>query len=220
MPFRRCLAFAVGALALAGPAAADKIKNPTAVFNGLDKITGRIISFEVSVDETVQFGALQITPRVCFTRPPTESPQTDAFLEVDEVTLENKYRRIFSGWMFAASPGLHGIEHAVYDVWLTDCKGGTAVIADPREADEAPVVASRPERNRRGEGRETTSRQSRRTNESGQIDVAAPRGVPVQPAQAPSRRFFPTNAPAAAPAPQPITPPGQIPGYGGFRADR
>jgi hypothetical protein len=99
----------------AGPAIADKIKNPTAVFAGLDKITGRIIAFEVEVDETVQFGALQLTPRVCYTRPPTESPQTTTFVEVDEVTLENKYRRIFTGWMFAASPGLHAIEHPIYD---------------------------------------------------------------------------------------------------------
>ncbi len=86
------------------PATADKIKNPTAVFSGLDKITGRIVSFEVAVDETVQFGALQLTPRVCYSRPPTESPKTTGFLEVDEVTLDNKYRRIFTGWMFAASP--------------------------------------------------------------------------------------------------------------------
>ncbi|HKH34867.1 MAG TPA: DUF2155 domain-containing protein, partial [Beijerinckiaceae bacterium] len=85
----------------AGGAHADKIKNPTAVFSGLDKITGRIISFEVEVDETVQFGALQMTPRVCYSRPPTESPQTTSFVEVDEVTLDNKYRRVFSGWMFA-----------------------------------------------------------------------------------------------------------------------
>ncbi|MBA4333927.1 MAG: DUF2155 domain-containing protein, partial [Methylobacterium sp.] len=73
-------------LALTGPAAADRIRNPTAVFAGLDKITGRIISFEVAVDETVQFGALQLTPRVCWTRPPTEAPQTTSFTEVDEVT--------------------------------------------------------------------------------------------------------------------------------------
>lgn len=59
---------AVGLTAL--PAWADKIKNPTAVFSGLDKITGRIVSFEVAVDETVQFGALQLTPRVCYSRPP------------------------------------------------------------------------------------------------------------------------------------------------------
>ena len=83
--FRTALALALLAGG-AGQAQADKIKNPTAVFSGLDKITGRIISFEVAVDETVQFGALQLTPRVCYTRPPTESPNTTAFVEVDEVT--------------------------------------------------------------------------------------------------------------------------------------
>ena len=122
----------------AGPALADRIKNPTAVFAGLDKITGRIISFEVAIDETVQFGALQITPRVCWTRPPTEAPRTDAFVEVDEVTFNNEYRRIFTGWMFADSPGLHGVEHAIYDVWLTDCKGGTEIIVDPKEPEPPP----------------------------------------------------------------------------------
>lgn len=189
----------VGGLLLAlSPARADKIKNPTAVFNGLDKITGRIIAFDVAVDETVQFGALQITPRVCYSRPPTETPLTDAFIEVDEVTLENKYRRIFSGWMFAASPGLHGVEHAVYDVWLTECKGGTAVIAETKEKDDAPAAAaaSRPTRQQR---------QAKRTNSAGQIDVEAPRGREVAPRQA-SRRYFPTNEGGAPGAPGGMNP--------------
>ena len=98
------------------------ISNPVAVFAGLDKITGRIISFDVYIDETVQFGALQVTPRVCYTRPPTEEPRTDAFVEVDEITLSRQIQRIFTGWMFADSPGLHAVDNAVYDVWLTDCK--------------------------------------------------------------------------------------------------
>ncbi len=102
----------------------QRISNPTAVFSGLDKITGRIISFDVAINETVQFGALQVTPRVCYSRPPTETPNTDAFVEVDEVTLQGEIKRIFTGWMFAASPGLHAVEHPIYDVWLTDCKGG------------------------------------------------------------------------------------------------
>ena len=102
----------------------QRIANPTAVFSGLDKITGRIISFDVAINETVQFGALQVTPRVCYSRPPTETPNTDAFVEVDEVTLQGEIKRIFTGWMFAASPGLHAVEHPIYDVWLTDCKGG------------------------------------------------------------------------------------------------
>ncbi|MBB4041950.1 hypothetical protein GGR34_003634 [Microvirga flocculans] len=127
------LASIVGAT---GTAQADRIKNPTAVFSGLDKITGRIVSFEVGIDETVQFGALQMTPRVCFTKPPTETPNTTAFIEVDEPGQDGKSKRVFSGWLFAASPGLHGLEHPVYDIWLVDCKGGTEVIAEPKEMPE------------------------------------------------------------------------------------
>ncbi len=119
----------------------QRIANPTAVFAGLDKITGRIISFDVAINETVQFGALQMTPRVCYSRPPTETPNTDAFVEVDEVTLQGEIKRIFSGWMFAASPGLHAVEHPVYDVWVTDCKGGQnpAVAEAPGETPKQPV---------------------------------------------------------------------------------
>jgi len=109
---------------------AQKIPNQTAVFSGLDKITGRIISFDVALGETVQFGALQVVPRVCYTRPPTEAAATDAFVEVSEVTLQGEVRRIFAGWMFAASPGLNAVEHPIYDVWLTDCKQPTVNVAE------------------------------------------------------------------------------------------
>ena len=130
-----------------GTARADKIKHTTAVFAGLDKITGRIISFEVAIDETVQFGTLQVTPRVCYTRPPTEAPRTDGFAEVYEVDANNTFKKIFSGWMFADSPGLHGVEHPVYDIWLTDCKGPDQTIVsaqpDPKPAAVQPA-AKRP----------------------------------------------------------------------------
>ena len=110
----------------------QKIENARAVFSGLDKITGRIISFDAAIGETVQFGALQVTARVCYTRPPTEATNTDAFVEVDEVTLQGEIKRIFNGWMFAASPGLHAVEHPIYDVWLTDCSSPAAAkVAEP-----------------------------------------------------------------------------------------
>jgi hypothetical protein len=127
------------ALAISGPAAADKIKHSIAIFSGLDKITGRIISFEVSANETVQFGSLLVTDRVCYTRPPTEAPQTDTFVQVDEIDANKNTRRIFSGWMFAASPGLNALDHPIYDIWLTDCKGTAQVIASP------PTTAATPE---------------------------------------------------------------------------
>lgn len=100
----------------------QKISNRYAVYAGLDKITGRITSFDVAIGETAQFGALQVTPRVCYTRPATEQQNTTSFTEVNEVTLKGEAKRIFTGWMFASSPGLHGVEHPIYDVWLIGCK--------------------------------------------------------------------------------------------------
>jgi hypothetical protein len=118
-----------------------KIANPTAVFSGLDKITGRITTFEVAINETVEFGALRVTPRACYTRPPTEPQNTDGFTEVDEITLQGETRRLFTGWMFAASPGLHGVEHPIYDVWLTDCKGGDTTVAGVKPPEPEPEPA-------------------------------------------------------------------------------
>ncbi|WP_105371869.1 DUF2155 domain-containing protein [Neorhizobium huautlense] len=112
----------------AGEAAfAARISNPVAVFKGIDKITGRITTFDVYVDETVQYGALQVTPKVCYSRDDTEAQKIDGFIEVDEITLDRKIRRIFTGWMFADSPGLNAVEHPIYDVWLTGCKPSSDV---------------------------------------------------------------------------------------------
>ena len=125
------VAASVTALPFAATAVGKPIENPVAVFSGLDKITGRIISFDVYINETVQFGALRVTPRVCNTNPPTEEPNTMVFAEVDEITLDSKIRRIFTGWMFAASPGLNAVDHPVYDVWLKDCALASAVAPPP-----------------------------------------------------------------------------------------
>jgi hypothetical protein len=124
---------------------ATKITNKKASFSGLDKITGRIINFDEDIGETVQFGALRVKTSACYTRPSTEAANTDAFVEVDEITLQGEVKRIFSGWMFAASPGLHGVEHPVYDIWLTDCKGPdqTIVSAQPDPPKPPPPPAQK-----------------------------------------------------------------------------
>jgi hypothetical protein len=119
---------------------AQKIVNKKASFSGLDKITGRIINFDEDIGETVQFGALRVKTDACYTRPATEAANTDAFVEVDEITLQGEVKRIFSGWMYAASPGLHGVEHPIYDIWLTDCKvpDQTIVSAQPEPPKPPP----------------------------------------------------------------------------------
>jgi len=122
-------------LAAGGPATAGPIHNPIAVFAGLDKITGKITSFEVPIDETRRFGTLNVRPRVCDTRPDTEPPKTIAFVEVDDNELDGTLKRIFTGWMLAESPGLNAVEHPVYDVWLTGCRDPNA---PPPEQEAAP----------------------------------------------------------------------------------
>ncbi|MBR1136851.1 MAG: DUF2155 domain-containing protein [Bradyrhizobium sp.] len=124
---------------------AQKIVNKKASFSGLDKITGRIINFDEDVGETVQFGALRVKTDACYTRPATEAANTDAFVQVDEITLQGEVKRIFSGWMFAASPGLHGVEHPIYDIWLVDCKEPqtTVVSAAPDQKPAAQQPAQK-----------------------------------------------------------------------------
>lgn len=115
-----------------GRAWADRIENQVAVFAALDKVTARISRLDVPLGETVTFGALKVTPRVCFSRPPTEQPKTTTFVEVDEVLLDGKEKRIFTGWMFAESPGLNAVEHPVFDVWLTECQKPSKATAQRR----------------------------------------------------------------------------------------
>ena len=203
----RTFGLVLGAALLSTAASADPIRHPTAIFAGLDKTTGRIINFDVAIDETVQFGTLQVTPRVCNTRPQTEAPQTTSFVEVDEQILKSDQRgktegkpeakRIFSGWMFAASPGLHGVEHPVYDVWLVDCKGGKEVAATPAvdaPPPDAPPPAAAPE-------------EKKKTKKSRKVEPAAPPPVeaqPIGPADQPMADAPPALPDGdAAPAPKP-----------------
>lgn len=110
------------AMSAAAPACAQRVENKIAVFAALDKVTARISKLETPLGETVKFGSLNVTPRVCYSRPATEQPKTTSFVEVDETMLSGQEKRLFAGWMFAESPGLHAVEHPVFDIWLTECK--------------------------------------------------------------------------------------------------
>jgi hypothetical protein len=141
----RSLAFAAiccAGLAATGvqPASADRIENQVAVFSALDKVTAHISKIEIPLNTTATFGALKITPRACFSRPPTDEPKTTTFVEIDETQLDGSEKRIFTGWMFAESPGIYGLEHPTYDVWLTHCDKPSRTIAEdnPNAATVAP----------------------------------------------------------------------------------
>ncbi len=135
-------------------AQSQRIENAVAVFSALDKVTATIEKLEVPIGETTAFAALKVTPRVCLTSPATDQPKTTSFVQVEETQLDGSESRIFSGWMFAESPGLNAVEHPVFDVWLTGCKGpasrgvGSQVNAGDVAGEAAPARTPRQRRRR------------------------------------------------------------------------
>jgi hypothetical protein len=113
------------ALALALPAfgwLAAEAAEPVVVMQGLDKVTARISSFSAPIGRPVRFGTLEITARTCNKRPPEETPESAAFLQIREIRAGEEPKALFSGWMFASSPALNTLQHPVYDVWVRDCR--------------------------------------------------------------------------------------------------
>jgi hypothetical protein len=117
------------------PAHAQRIENAMAVFAALDKVTAAVKQVTVGLNQTGEFRTLKITPRACYTRAATEPPRTSTFVEIDEIMFDGKEKRIFTGWMFAESPGLNPLLHPVFDVWLTSCG----------QPQQAPPVAKGPQ---------------------------------------------------------------------------
>ncbi len=93
-----------------------------AILQGMDKVTARVSTMEAPIGDTVHFGTLEIITRTCDKRPPEETPESAAFLDIWDVRPGEAALSIFRGWMMASSPALNALEHPVYDVWVLDCK--------------------------------------------------------------------------------------------------
>ena len=90
-------------------------------FSLLQKVTAKVQKLELRMDEPVQIGDLNFTMRDCISAPPEEPPETKVFLEIDEF-IKGREETLFRGWMFASSPGIHALEHPVYDIWPLACR--------------------------------------------------------------------------------------------------
>jgi len=111
------------ATAGAAPAPEQMIARTAAKLQWLDKVTARTSTFTIAVGETKTMGSLRISLRACKENPPIEPPESAAFLEVVEMKPGEQAEPVFSGWMFASSPALSAMEHAIYDVWVLSCNG-------------------------------------------------------------------------------------------------
>ncbi len=133
--------------AAAPPADAQSTGPMTLMLRGLDKITGRPTDITAPIGKPVSFATLTITARSCYSTPPSEPPETSAFVQIEDHRPDQPARKVFSGWMYASSPGLNGMEHPLYDVWVIACRGGasapTAVAASGPGKVAAPDSSDR-----------------------------------------------------------------------------
>ena len=110
-------------IAVKNSVASNWIVAQSAELQLLDKITARISTTIVPVGGGAEFGTLELRVHYCAYRPPEETPENAAFI----IIYDNGYgdrklqQALFSGWMFASSPAISGLEHPVYDVTLLSC---------------------------------------------------------------------------------------------------
>jgi hypothetical protein len=118
----------------------------TLLLRGLDKITGRPTNIVAPVGKPVQFATLTITARYCYSTPASETPETAAFVQIQDHRQDQSERAIFSGWMYASSPGLNAMEHPLYDVWVITCNATAPGAAPPGAmVSTAPVKVLAPD---------------------------------------------------------------------------
>jgi len=128
----------------AAPARAEMQDFPVVKLQSLDKVTARTMTFEAKVGSTVKFGPLFIKTQACREAPPIEQPESAAFLQIWEMTPDDKAKWVFSGWMFASSPGLSSMDHPIYDVWVIDCADPVAEAAAAAAAAAAEAAKQEP----------------------------------------------------------------------------
>jgi hypothetical protein len=126
----------------APPPALANAPGTTLLLRGLEKITGRPTNIVAPIGKPVKFATLTITARYCYSTPASETPETSAFVQIDDQRPDQSSRRVFSGWMYASSPGLNGMEHPLYDVWVINCSNGAPTpVAAMRSTGPVKVAA-------------------------------------------------------------------------------
>jgi hypothetical protein len=112
-----------------------------AKLRALDKITGNLTDISARTGQSVEHGRIKVTVRACYQSSPQDAPEAAAFLEIHSTAAPKEVKAspvansnmnkgpqaigpdglLFSGWMYASSPGLSALEHPTYDVWVISC---------------------------------------------------------------------------------------------------
>jgi hypothetical protein len=92
-----------------------------ATLQGLDKQAARAQRLDAPLGQAARFGTLSITVEECLVNAPDARPEAAARLTIVDRKPGEQPVQLFSGWMFASSPALSALDHAVYDVTVLGC---------------------------------------------------------------------------------------------------
>jgi hypothetical protein len=129
-----------------------------AVIGILNKRNGITRDLSMKPGEALRVGHAIVRLRACETTAPWEEvPETGAFVQVDVLGNDKKWRRAFSGWLFKERPERNVVQHEIYDVWVKSCtmswpdtgpetvklgKSGSAAGTSDSSAEKSPATGN------------------------------------------------------------------------------
>tara|TARA_B100000579_G_C22642100_1_gene761979 strand:- start:24 stop:395 length:372 start_codon:yes stop_codon:yes gene_type:complete len=109
-------------ITFSSPLFSKYIENTKAEIKILDKITAKVITLEINVNESASFNSLIIEIYACYKKPPEDIPENFVLLKIYDSIIQSEEQAIYKGWMISSSPSATPLEHPIYDLWLNECK--------------------------------------------------------------------------------------------------
>ena len=135
-------------IAMSGANIGTPMAERVAVLGLLNKRNGQTRDVELKPGEAIRFDKVVIRLRACEKTAPWENPPEEgAFVQllVNErppgTTEAERWRNVFSGWLFKENPAANVVEHPIYDVWVKACKmrfPGEEAPVEKKSSEEAP----------------------------------------------------------------------------------
>ena len=137
---------------IGGIEGATPMAERVAVVGLLNKRNGLVRELEMKPGDTARVGRAIVRLRDCEQTAPWEDPpETGAFVQLTvQDQRDDKWYRVFSGWIFRERPDRNIIQHPIYDVFVKSCAmtypGGEPVARSaPKSAAAVPKASSAPQ---------------------------------------------------------------------------
>ena len=109
-------------ISFSSPLFSQYIESNKAEIKILDKITTKVETFEIKVNDSINFNSLVIEIFACYRNLPEDIPENYVLLKIYDKIINSEDQAIYQGWMISSSPSTTPLEHPIYDLWLIKCK--------------------------------------------------------------------------------------------------